>query len=314
MIEVRNLCKRFGAIAAVDDLNFKIETGQTLALVGPSGSGKTTTLRMLNRLVEPDAGQILINAEDVTHQPVEQMRRRMGYVIQHTGLFPHYTVAENVAIVPNLLGWETRRVHMRVYELLEQMGLPPETYATRYPDQLSGGQQQRVGLARALAANPPIILMDEPFGALDTVTRRRIRQEVLQMDAFADKTIILITHDVEEAFETADLICLLDQGKVQQIGPPKDLLQKPENDFVTNFFADQKLQLEWMIFTLSDVFEQLPTEPMGQSGMEFSSTTTLRQALRVLSAGTYDVGIITLYNEKRYFDMPTLITAQQLLK
>ncbi len=314
MIEVRNLCKQFGATTAVDDLNFKIQTGQTLALVGPSGSGKTTTLRMLNRLVEPDAGQIFINAEDVTHQPVEQMRRRMGYVIQHTGLFPHYTVAENVAIVPNLLGWETRRVHMRVYELLEQMGLPPETYATRYPDQLSGGQQQRVGLARALAANPPIILMDEPFGALDTVTRRRIRQEVLQMDAFADKTIILITHDVEEAFETADLICLLDQGKVQQIGPPKDLLQKPENEFVTNFFADQKLQLEWMVLTLSDVFEQLPTEPMGQSGMEFSSATTLRQALRVLSAGTYDVGIITLYNEKRYFDMPTLITAQQLLK
>ncbi len=314
MIEVKNLTKRFDNITAVDCLNFRVESGQTLALIGSSGSGKTTTLRMINRLIEPDEGQILVNGEDVTHQPLEHMRRRMGYVIQNIGLFPHYTIAENVALVPGLLRWEKSRIRERVQQLLAQIGLPPAEYAQKLPDQLSGGQQQRVGLARALAADPPIVLMDEPFGALDPVTRRHIRQEMLHLEEFAQKTIIIVTHDVEEAFEMADVICLLDQGKVQQLGTPKELLQKPANEFVANFFAEQRLQLEWMVFTLSDVFEHLPTEPMGQSGIEFSGKTTLRQALDVLGEGAHDAGIILLNNEKRYFDIPALIAAQQLLK
>lgn len=311
MIEVRNLTKRFDGVTAVDHLNFKIETGKTLALIGSSGSGKTTTLRMINRLIEPDEGQILVNNEDVTHQPLEKMRRRMGYVIQNMGLFPHYTVEENVAVVPTLMKWKKPRIRERVRTLLEQMGLPPKEYADKYPDQLSGGQQQRVGLARALAADPPIILMDEPFGALDPVTRLHIRREVLQLEEFADKTIIIVTHDVEEAFEMGSLVCLLDKGKMQQLGEPRELLQNPANEFVASFFAGQKLQLELMIYTLADVFEQLPAEPTGQNGISLAPDTTLRVALDTLNEREYDSAKVELNGATRYFNIPVLMDAQQ---
>lgn len=311
MIEVRNLTKRFDGVTAVDHLNFKIETGKTLALIGSSGSGKTTTLRMINRLIEPDEGQILVNNEDVTHQPLEKMRRRMGYVIQNMGLFPHYTVEENVAVVPTLMKWKKPRIRERVRTLLEQMGLPPKEYADKYPDQLSGGQQQRVGLARALAADPPIILMDEPFGALDPVTRLHIRREVLQLEEFADKTIIIVTHDVEEAFEMGSLVCLLDKGKMQQLGEPRELLQNPANEFVASFFAGQKLQLELMIYTLAHVFEQLPAEPTGQNGISLAPDTTLRVALDTLNEREYDSAKVELNGATRYFNIPVLMDAQQ---
>lgn len=311
MIEVRNLTKRFDGVTAVDHLNFKIETGKTLALIGSSGSGKTTTLRMINRLIEPDEGQILVNDEDVTHQPLEKMRRRMGYVIQNMGLFPHYTVEENVAVVPTLMKWKKPRIRERVRTLLEQMGLPPKEYADKYPDQLSGGQQQRVGLARALAADPPIILMDEPFGALDPVTRLHIRREVLQLEEFADKTIIIVTHDVEEAFEMGSLVCLLDKGKMQQLGEPRELLQNPANEFVASFFAGQKLQLELMIYTLADVFERLPAEPTGQNGISLTSDTTLRVALDTLNEHEHDSAMVEMNGSTRYFNIPVLMDAQQ---
>ncbi len=311
MIEVKNLTKRFDGVTAVDHLNFKIETGKTLALIGSSGSGKTTTLRMINRLIEPDEGQILVNDEDVTHQPLEKMRRRMGYVIQSMGLFPHYTVEENVSVVPTLLKWKKPRIRERVRTLLAQVGLPPKEYADKYPDQLSGGQQQRVGLARALAADPPIILMDEPFGALDPVTRLHIRREVLQLEEFADKTIIIVTHDVEEAFEMGSLVCLLDKGKMQQLGEPKDLLQNPANEFVASFFAGQKLQLELMIYTLADVFDQLPTDPVGQNGISLTSDTTLRVALDTLNEREHDSAMVEMNGSTRYFNIPALMDAQQ---
>lgn len=311
MIEVRNLTKRFDGVTAVDHLNFKIETGKTLALIGSSGSGKTTTLRMINRLIEPDEGQILVNDEDVTYQPLEKMRRRMGYVIQNMGLFPHYTVEENVAVVPTLLKWKKTRIRERVRTLLEHMGLPPNEYANKYPDQLSGGQQQRVGLARALAADPPIILMDEPFGALDPVTRLHIRREVLQLEEFADKTIIIVTHDVEEAFEMGSLVCLLDKGKMQQLGEPRELLQNPANEFVASFFTGQKLQLELMIYTLADVFDQLPADPTGQNGISLTSDTTLRVALDTLNEHEHDSAIVEMNGSTRYFNIPALMDAQQ---
>lgn len=311
MIEVRHLTKRFGNRAAVHDLSFKLEAGQTLALIGSSGSGKTTTLRMINRLIEPDSGQILVNGEDVTHQPLEQMRRRMGYVIQNMGLFPHYTVEENVAIVPNLLKWSPSRTHARVYELLEHMGLPPTEYATKYPDQLSGGQQQRVGLARALAADPPIILMDEPFGALDPITRTHIRQEVLQLEEFQDKTIIIVTHDAQEAFEMADMICLLHEGIIQQIGTPRQLLRQPANDFVMDFFAGQKLQLEWTVFTLKDVFSQLPEQPFGNHRVIIPIETSIRDVMNLLNKNPQDIAQVAFQEENRYFDLASLMKAFQ---
>lgn len=311
MIEVRHLTKHFGARTAVHDLNFKLEAGQTLALIGSSGSGKTTTLRMINRLIEPDSGQILVNNEDVTHQPLEKMRRRMGYVIQNMGLFPHYTIEENVAIVPNLLKWSPERIHARIYELLDHMGLPPAEYAQKYPDQLSGGQQQRVGLARALAADPPIILMDEPFGALDPITRTHIRREVLQLEEFQDKTIILVTHDVEEAFEMADMICLLHEGVVQQIGTPQDLLQRPANEFVINFFASQKLQLKWAVYTLEDVFAQLPTQPLGNNGLTIPIETSIRETMNLLHEQPQKMARVAFQQEHRYFDLSSLMKAFQ---
>ncbi len=314
MIEVQHLTKRFGEKVAVQDLNFRLESGQTLALIGSSGSGKTTTLRMMNRLIEPDEGHILVNGEDVTLQPLEQMRRRMGYVIQNIGLFPHYTVAENVAMVPHLLKWSPARIHARVCELLEHMGLAPSEYATQYPDQLSGGQQQRVGLARALAADPPIILMDEPFGALDPITRARIRREVLQLEAFYNKTIIIVTHDVEEAFEMADMICLLHEGVIQQSGTPQELLHHPVNDFVKFFFADRKLQLEWAIYRLEDVFTQLPQEPIGINDQVIPIETSIRDVMNVLNENPSIAAKITFNGENRYFNMPILINSLQNIK
>lgn len=314
MIEVRHLTKRFGKKVAVHDLSFNLEVGQTLALIGSSGSGKTTTLRMMNRLIEPDEGQILINGEAVTHQPLEQMRRRMGYVIQNMGLFPHYTVEENIAIVPNLLKWSPERIHARVYKLLENMGLAPNEYANQYPDQLSGGQQQRVGLARALAADPPIVLMDEPFGALDPITRAHIRREVLQLEAFQNKTIIIVTHDVEEAFEMADMICLLHEGIIQQFGTPQELLHHPANNFVASFFAGQKLQLEWTVYTLEDVFTQLPQQPLGTNGLVIPIQTSIRDVMNILNENPNHTAKVMFHEENRYFDLSILLQSLQNIK
>lgn len=313
MIEVQHLTKRFGTRTAVHDLSFKLEAGQTLALIGSSGSGKTTTLRMINRLIEPDGGQILVDGEDLTRQPLEQMRRRMGYVIQNMGLFPHYTVEENVAIVPNLLKWSRERTRTRVHELLEHVGLPATTYASKFPDQLSGGQQQRVGLARALAADPPIVLMDEPFGALDPITRKHIRQEVLQLEEFNNKTTILVTHDVEEAFEMADIICLLHEGNVQQMGTPKELLKNPANDFVAHFFAGQKLQLEWAIYTLEDIFTKLTPQTIDNKSITIPIHTTIREALNLLNEQNGQSAQVSSNRETRAFDLSSLMKAFQQL-
>ncbi|NVO84405.1 ABC transporter ATP-binding protein [Hymenobacter terrestris] len=257
-IEARNLRKHYGAHAAVQDVSFRVEAGQTLVLLGPSGCGKTTLLRMLNRLVEPDSGTVFINGQDARSQPAEQLRRGMGYVIQQVGLLPHYTVAENVAVVPRLLNHAPAAVAARTNELLTRLHLPPERFAGQYPSQLSGGQQQRVGLARALAADPPIVLLDEPFGALDPITRASIRREFRELPELRSKTMVLVTHDVTEAFELADQILLLDAGQVQQLGPPRELLLRPANDFVRRFFAAEQLALQLRALRLEDVLGELP--------------------------------------------------------
>jgi len=244
MIKVEHLGKHFGKVKAVDDISFEVNEHETLVLLGTSGCGKTTTLKMLNRLIEPTHGSIFINNKNILDQQAEVLRRGIGYVLQNNGLFPHYTVGENIAIVPQLLKWDKDKIRHRVSELLEKLHLS-EDYLDVYPNELSGGQQQRVGLARALVADPPVLLMDEPFGALDNVTKAKIHAEFKALDELKRKTIIMVTHDVQEAFELGDRICLMDKGKIVQIGTPTDLLFKPNNQFVEDFLKEQRLQLEF---------------------------------------------------------------------
>jgi osmoprotectant transport system ATP-binding protein len=286
MIEVRQVSKQFGNRLVVSDISFTVQEKETLILLGSSGSGKTTTLKMINRLIEPDSGEILIGGKNVLHQPVEQLRRSIGYVIQQTGLFPHYTVAENIAIVPQLLKWSKEAIKTRTHELLETLGLPPAQFAARYPHELSGGQQQRVGLARALAANPPVLLMDEPFGALDPVIRHTIRQEFLNLDELKDKTIVMVTHDVTEAVLLADHICLLQEGKILQTGTARELLLQPANRLVKEFFDQNRFQLERMVYTLADIFPRLDFTPTPHTNVPvFDSTSTLWQVLNEVQHG-----------------------------
>jgi osmoprotectant transport system ATP-binding protein len=266
MVQVEHVYKSFGQMAAVADVSFEVAAGETLVLLGSSGSGKTTTLKMLNRLVEPSAGKIWIDGKDIVTQPIVALRRKIGYVIQQIGLFPHYTVEENIGLIPGLLQWPESKIKQRTHLLLETVGLP-EHFIRKYPHELSGGQQQRVGLARALAANPPIILMDEPFGALDPIIRQSIRQEFLQLDELKDKTTILVTHDVTEAIQLADRICLMDNGRIQQIGSAKELLLNPANAFVQEFFNHNRFQLELMVQTLIDILPEISTTEL-PSAME----------------------------------------------
>lgn len=238
MIEVDHLTRQFGNFKAVDNLSFSVAEGETLVLLGTSGCGKTTTLRMMNRLVEPDSGTIYVGGKDVRQQAAPELRRRIGYVIQDGGLFPHYTIAQAIATVPKLLGWNPTDIDQRTHELITKLQLP-ETSLHRYPAELSGGQRQRVGLARALAARPPVVLMDEPFGALDPFTRRHVRRELFGLNELSETTVVLVTHDVSEALELADRIALMDKGRIVQIGPPDELLNRPMNDFVRDFLDDK---------------------------------------------------------------------------
>jgi osmoprotectant transport system ATP-binding protein len=224
------------ARAAVDDITLEFPAGEIVMLVGPSGCGKTTTMKMINRLIEPTGGRILIGDEDVTHKNADELRRRIGYVIQGAGLFPHYTVGDNIGLVPNLLKWDKSRTKKRVDELLDMVGLDPGQFRDRYPRQLSGGQQQRVGVARALAADPPVLLMDEPFGAVDPITRQRLQDELLRLQDELRKTIVFVTHDFDEAVKLGDRIAILQEGsEVVQYDTPERILASPANDFVEGF-------------------------------------------------------------------------------
>ena len=263
MIRVENLNKSYHGEPAVINLSFDVRAGENLVLLGTSGCGKTTTLRMINRLIVPDSGKIYIDNRDTTLEKPEILRRGIGYVLQNHGLFPHYTVLENIAVVPRLLNWNSTAIHKRADELLDKLNLDRALKNT-YPAALSGGQQQRVGLARALMVDPPVLLMDEPFGALDTLTRMQIRKDFLELDELVRKTIIMVTHDVQEAFELGDRICLMDKGRIVQIGRPDELLFKPENVFVRNFLADHRLQLELKSVKLSALFD-LETRLQDQS-------------------------------------------------
>jgi len=256
MIAAHNLTKHFGRAVAVDDVSFGVKEGENLVLLGTSGCGKTTTLKMINSLISPTNGRVAINGVDISRQSPETLRRGIGYVLQHNSLFPHYTVAENIAVVPRLLGWDKKRIRERTEELLVRLHLSTGCL-TVYPRQLSGGQQQRVNIARALAADPPILLMDEPFGALDNITRADICNEFCEIDEFMRKTIIMVTHDVLEAFQLGDRICLMDGGKVIQDGKPMELLFHPANDFVKDFFSSSYLRLALGVVKVQDIWDGL---------------------------------------------------------
>lgn len=237
MIELRSVTKSYASAAAVRDVSLRIATGETIALVGTSGSGKTTLLKMINRLIEPTHGSVLLDGVDVRTIDAPTLRRGMGFVLQNFGLFPHCTVEENLATVPVLLQWTRERTLERAREMLLKLQMIPDEFLHRYPSALSGGQQQRVALCRALMADPPILLMDEPFGALDPITRHDVRQEFLHLEEWRTKTVVLVTHDIEEAFMLANRVVLLDKGVVQQIGTPRELLSQPATEFVQRFLA-----------------------------------------------------------------------------
>lgn len=243
MITLENVTKTYktpsGDFHAVKDVSFSVEEGELAVLIGPSGSGKTTTMRMINRLETKTSGTITVNGQDIAKANVVDLRRNIGYVIQQGGLLPHVTVADNVSIVPRLLGWDKAKRRKRAEELLALVDLDPEMYADRFPRQLSGGQQQRVGVARALAADAPIILMDEPFGAVDPITRAQLQRWMRQVQRDVKKTIVFVTHDINEAFLLGDRIILMKDGEVVQNGTPADLLRRPANDFVREFIGDE---------------------------------------------------------------------------
>jgi osmoprotectant transport system ATP-binding protein len=242
MIRLEAVTKRYpNGLVAVDALSLDVGEGEICVLVGPSGCGKTTTLKMVNRLIEPTSGRVLLDGEDVTHGDPVALRRRMGYVIQQVGLFPHQDIAANVGTVPRLLGWRRDRIEARVDELLDLVGLDPADYRDRYPAQLSGGQRQRVGVARALAADPPVLLMDEPFGAIDPVTRARLQGEFLRLQQEVRKTIVFVTHDIEEAVKLGDRIAILDVGGVlQQYDTPAEVLGNPASPMVADFVGSDR--------------------------------------------------------------------------
>jgi len=271
--------RRYADVVAVGDLSLTIASGEIVVLVGPSGCGKTTSLKMINRLIEPTSGSISIDGRDTRSMDVNVLRRSIGYVIQQVGLFPHHTVAENVATVPRLLGWSRGRVAERVEELLDLVGLPAAQYAERLPSELSGGEQQRVGVARALGADPDIMLMDEPFAAIDPVVRVRLQNELLRLQTVLRKTIVFVTHDIDEAVRIGDRVALLSQGGVlEQYAPPVELLAHPATPFAIAFLGEGRLVRRLALLSVSDV-ELIEADGQGTPSASVEAGASLRDAL-----------------------------------
>ena len=257
MLRFQNVGKVYtNGFEAVKSTSFEISRGEFLVLIGPSGCGKTTTMKMINRLIPHTSGSILIDGQDITKLNTAELRRNIGYVIQQVGLFPHYTIAKNIATVPELKGWNKKRINERVDELLEMVGLNPEIYAERYPVELSGGQQQRVGVARALAADPDIVLMDEPFGALDPITRDQLQQELLSLQKKLQKTIIFVTHDMDEALKLGDRIAIMKDGELLQLDTPEKILHEPAYGFVEEFIGKHRMIQNPELMPITDIIAE----------------------------------------------------------
>jgi osmoprotectant transport system ATP-binding protein len=302
MIEIDAVSKRYDGRTVVDDLSLDVAEGEFCVLLGSSGCGKSTTLRMINRLTAIDAGTIRVGGEDVSRAAAEALRRRIGYAIQSVGLFPHWTVEDNIATVPRLLKWPAARVRERVAELFDLLRLEPARYRGRYPWQLSGGEQQRVGVARALAADPALLLMDEPFAAVDPITRDALQQELATIHRRTGKTVVFVTHDIEEALRLATRIAVMNEGRIVQRGTPLELLETPADDFVRNFVGRGDLGLK--LLSLRRVGERVRRGETAE-GAALPLDASLREALSAMAAGRADrlpvddaegrpVGVITL--------------------
>lgn len=270
---------------SVNSVSFVVEEGSFVVLLGPSGCGKTTLLKMVNRLIEPTAGSIYLGEQEIRQMDATQLRRQIGYVIQQVGLFPHMTVAQNVATVPRLLRWESTRITARVDELLSLVDLPPEEYRGRYPSQLSGGQRQRVGVARALAGDPGVILMDEPFGAIDAITRTGLQDELLRLQRKLKKTILFVTHDVEEALRLADKIVIMREGEIVQHGTPFNILSRPANQFVRDLIGADDMVRQLSLIRVAAAMEPLPADATTNGSYPtVTHDDNLRRALSILLA------------------------------
>jgi osmoprotectant transport system ATP-binding protein len=281
MIEIDGVSKVYDGRAVVDDLSLTIADGAFCVLLGPSGCGKSTTLRMVNRLIAADSGTIRIDGEDIASLPEAALRRRIGYAIQSTGLFPHWRVEDNIATVPRLLGWPRGRIADRVTELLELFRLDPETYRRKYPHELSGGEQQRVGVARALAADPALLLMDEPFAAVDPITRDALQAELARIHKSTGKTIVFVTHDIDEALRLATDIAILERGRLAQLASPLDLLENPASDFVRDFVGTQGIGLK--LLSVRRVSDRMRPGQTAE-GEPIAIGASLRDALNLMTA------------------------------
>lgn len=301
MIEFVNITKRFKENEVIKDMSFSINAGELVVLIGESGCGKTTTLKMINRLIEPTSGTILINGEDITKKNIINLRRNIGYVIQQTGLFPHMTVRENIEIIPKASKKDPNEIKAKTLELMEMIGMNPEQFLDRYPVELSGGQQQRVGVARAFALNPEIILMDEPFSALDPITRATLQDELIELQTKFKKTIVFVTHDMSEAIKIADKICIMDDGKILQYDTPEEILKNPQGDFVESFVGKNRIWSQPEYIKVKDIMIDNPMTTPKQS--------TLFQALEKMREQRVDSLMVTSTKNNKFIG---IISAKQI--
>jgi osmoprotectant transport system ATP-binding protein len=295
MIEFREVSKTYPGASdpVVSDLTFEIQEGEICVFVGPSGCGKTTTMRMVNRLIEPTSGEILIDGQPNTSMSGTQLRRKIGYAIQQIGLFPHRTIAENIGTVPGLLGWSKATTSERTDELLTLVGLEPGEYRDRYPAELSGGQQQRVGVARALAADPPIMLMDEPFGAVDPITRERLQEEFLKIQDDIRKTIVFVTHDIDEAIKMGDKIAILKEGGVlAQYDTPENILANPASEFVSSFVGSDRVLKRLSLTRVGEIDLEPATNGSAEGGPRLEKTMSLKDALSEMIGSGEERGVV----------------------
>ncbi|MEK3889993.1 betaine/proline/choline family ABC transporter ATP-binding protein [Bacillus sp. FSL K6-3431] len=300
MLKFENVSKVYDdGFKAVDSVSFDIQEGELLVLIGPSGSGKSTTMKMINRMIPHTTGKISIDGEDITKLNAAELRRNIGYVIQQIGLFPHYTIEKNIGVVPELKGWDEKKTKLRVRELMEMVGLEPEIYAKRYPKELSGGQQQRVGVARALATNPRVILMDEPFSALDPITKEQLQGELISLHQKLKKTIVFVTHDMDEALKLGDRIAIMKDGKLLQLDTPEKLLHEPSHGFVEDFIGKHRIMQNPDLMSVTDVMNEKPLTSLPKRSPERAlSMMRKRQVNTLIIVDENDVllGIMTAYD------------------
>ncbi|WP_298825651.1 betaine/proline/choline family ABC transporter ATP-binding protein [uncultured Planococcus sp.] len=316
MLKFENVSKVFnGGFKAVDSVSFDIPEGEFVVLIGPSGSGKSTTMKMINQMVSHTSGTISINGKDIMKLNASELRRNIGYVIQQIGLFPHYTIEKNIAIVPELKGWSKEDIKVRVKELMILVGLDPEIFSTRYPKELSGGQQQRVGVARALASNPEVILMDEPFGALDPITREQLQLELISLQRKLKKTIVFVTHDMDEALKLGDRIAIMKDGKLLQLDTPEKLLHEPSHGFVEEFIGKHRITQNPELMPVSAVM----TQKVITAQVDFSPSKALLMTRRhqitsliiVDDQGAF-IGLVSAY--KLIKNMDSIQTIEEIME